>query len=175
MHWKLWVHYAAWFSLPFPHKYIRALLLFSSRFPYLCCPSYVHLYVSFKPHTHVLARSKPLPPCTDLFLHVCVQRDPKPMGGGGFDIKLPKQELCFMTWHSSFYAFLAFSLEKNPFMAVLCCIIISYPTHWHTIGWSSAVKLYCDWKSGVRRDRLIHLWFFSLCRFYHLWALVCSL
>lgn len=174
MHWKLWVHYAAWFSLPFPHKYIRALLLFSSRFPYLCCPSYVHLYVSFTPHTHVLARSKPLPPCTDLLLHVCVQRDPKPMGGG-FDIKLPKQELCFMTWHSSFYAFLAFSLEKNPFMAVLCCIIISYPTHWHTIGWSSAVKLYCDWKSGVRRDRLIHLWFFSLCRFYHLWALVCSL
>lgn len=57
-----------------------------------------------------------------------------------------------MTWHSSFYAFLAFSLEKNPFMAVLCCIIISYPTHWHTIGWSSAVKLYCDWKSGVRRE-----------------------
>lgn len=112
---------------------------------------YIYMSLLHHTHTHVLARSKPLPPCTDLLLHVCVQRDPKPMGGG-FDIKLPKQELCFMTWHSSFYAFLAFSLEKNPFMAVLCCIIISYPTHWHTIGWSSAVKLYCDWKSGVRRE-----------------------
>lgn len=63
---------------------------------------------------------------------------------GGFDIKPPKQELSFMTPHSSFYAFSARSIKKKKkkFMTVLRCIEINYPTHWHKTGWGSAVKLY---------------------------------
>lgn len=50
-----------------------------------------------------------------------------------------------MTLHSSFYAFSARSLKKKKgFKTGLCCIVINYPTHWHTTGWGSAVKLYYD-------------------------------
>lgn len=63
---------------------------------------------------------------------------------GGFDIKTPKQELSFMTLHSSFYAFSAYSFKKKRFMNVLCCIVINYPTHWYKTGWGSTVKLYYD-------------------------------
>lgn len=58
-----------------------------------------------------------------------------------------------MTLHSSFYAFSACSLKKC-FMAGLCSIVINYPTHWHTTGQGSLVKLYYDWDGvGGQRDR----------------------
>lgn len=101
-------------------KYIRTLSLSLSfpisRFLSLLFPTYafVNLYFSlslFVLHTYTRIGSEhpsSIPAYTDLFPYLYVQRHPESMGG--IDIKAPKQELSFMTLHSSFYAF----FSSNP-------------------------------------------------------------